>query len=246
MRIALFADIHANRHALDACLAHARARGVDGFALLGDFVGYGADAQAVVDAVAGLARAGAIAVAGNHDAALDAPGGYFNDAAQAALEWARATLDDAARAFLAGLPLTHAASPALYVHASAAQPARWDYVDSAGAATRCAAAAAEPYTFVGHVHDQVLYYEGTRGQMLPFRPAAGKAIPVGAHRRWLAIVGSVGQPRDRNPAAGYAVFDDLRREITFHRVPYDHHAAAAAIRRAGLPESLAFRVEEGI
>jgi diadenosine tetraphosphatase ApaH/serine/threonine PP2A family protein phosphatase len=82
--------------------------------------------------------------------------------------------------------------------------------------------------------------------MLTFRPTAGTSIPVGAHRRWLAVVGSVGQPRDRNPAAGYALFDDARAEITFFRVPYDHAAAAAKIRAAGLPESLAYRVEMGI
>ena len=82
--------------------------------------------------------------------------------------------------------------------------------------------------------------------MSAFIPSIGTAIPVRETRRWVAIVGSVGQPRDRNPAAAYTTFDTDRREITFHRVAYDHHAAADKIRRAGLPETLAYRVEAGI
>lgn len=246
MRIALLSDIHANAEALDACLAHARERGAGRLAFLGDFVGYGADARAVVQRIADEVGRGAVAIKGNHDAAMARRGGYFNEAAQASLDWARRTLSAELLAFLDGLPLTLRDPPLYFVHASAASPARWDYVDSASAALRCVDAAGEPYTFVGHVHDQALYYAGTSGRMLPFRPSAGTAIPVAAHRRWLAVIGSVGQPRDRNPAAGYALFDADHAELTFFRVPYDHAAAAAKIRRAGLPESLAYRVEAGI
>jgi diadenosine tetraphosphatase ApaH/serine/threonine PP2A family protein phosphatase len=246
VRIAFLSDIHANREALDACLRDARRRGAERLVFLGDFVGYGADAAEVVARVAEEASRGAVAVKGNHDDALERRSGYFNDAAQAALDWAKRTLDRAQRAFLAQLPLTAHETPYFYVHASAARPERWDYVDSAAAAQRCVRAAAETYTFVGHLHDQMLYYEGARGRMLPFRPAPGTAIPVGAHRRWLAVVGSVGQPRDRNPAAAYALLDGARGEVTFLRVPYDHLGAARRIREAGLPESLAYRVELGI
>ena len=82
--------------------------------------------------------------------------------------------------------------------------------------------------------------------MKEFRPLAGTPIPVRGHRRWVAIVGSVGQPRDRNPAAAYALFDSGQRQLTFFRVAYDAAAAAAKIREAGLPGSLAARVELGI
>jgi diadenosine tetraphosphatase ApaH/serine/threonine PP2A family protein phosphatase len=246
VRIAFLSDIHANREALDACLRDARARGAERLVFLGDFVGYGADAVDVVARIADEVSRGAIAVKGNHDAALERRGSYFNDAAQAALDWAKRTLDGAQRAFLADLPLTVHEAPRCYVHASAASPQRWDYVDSPAAAQRCVEAARETYTFVGHVHDQMLYYEGARGRMLAFHPAPGTAIPIGAHRRWLAVVGSVGQPRDRRPAAGYALLDAARAEVTFLRVPYDHLAAAQRIRQAGLPESLAYRVELGI
>jgi diadenosine tetraphosphatase ApaH/serine/threonine PP2A family protein phosphatase len=134
-----------------------------------------------------------------------------------------------------------------FVHASAASPERWDYVDSPAAAEKSAEAAQTPYTFSGHVHDQVLYFQGARGKMSAFRPLQGSPVSMhNQHRRWLALVGSVGQPRDRNPSAAYALFDTTREQITFHRVPYDHLAAARKIRKSGLPGSIAYRVEMGI
>jgi diadenosine tetraphosphatase ApaH/serine/threonine PP2A family protein phosphatase len=246
VRIALFADIHANAQALDACLAHARDRGVDRLAFLGDFVGYGADAQPVVATIAREVAQGAVAVKGNHDEAVEGSHSYFNEAAKAAIEWARRTLSPGDARFLAGLPLVVREAPICFVHASAASPARWDYIDGAAAAARCLEAAEATYTFCGHVHDQVLYFATAAGRASAFVPTPGMAIPVRSHRRWLAIVGSCGQPRDRNPAAAYALFDGDREEITFHRVAYDAPAAAARIRACGLPESLAFRVELGV
>jgi diadenosine tetraphosphatase ApaH/serine/threonine PP2A family protein phosphatase len=246
VRIALLSDIHANIEALDACIAHASTEGAAMHALLGDFVGYGADASAVVERVMRFAEEGAIVLKGNHDAAIDRRGGYFNEQAQAALEWARETLSEPQKRFLAGLPLVAKHAQSYFVHASAAAPERWDYVDSPGTALRCAEASGEAYTFCGHVHDQMLYFETPTGRMSAFQPSPGTPIPVRGPRRWLAIVGSVGQPRDRNPAAAYTMFDDVRREITFHRVSYDYLAAADKIRRAGLPAALAYRVESGI
>jgi diadenosine tetraphosphatase ApaH/serine/threonine PP2A family protein phosphatase len=244
--IALLSDIHANLEALNACLAHARGRGAERFAFLGDLVGYGADARAVVEVVARYAAEGAVVLKGNHDEAIERSRGYFNVASRAAIQWAREALTEEGRQFLAGLPLVQRDGEICFVHASAAFPERWDYVDSPSAARRCADAAQVAYTFCGHVHDQVLYFEGARGRMKVFHPVAGTPIPMQGHRRWVAIVGSVGQPRDRNPAAAYAVFDDARRQITFWRVAYDAAAAARKIRQVGLPGSLAVRVESGI
>jgi diadenosine tetraphosphatase ApaH/serine/threonine PP2A family protein phosphatase len=82
--------------------------------------------------------------------------------------------------------------------------------------------------------------------MKAFQPHPGMPIPVTERRQWLAIVGSVGQPRDRRTAAGYAMLDTARGEITFFRIPYDAHGAAEKVRRAGLPDSLAYRIESGI
>jgi len=244
--IALLSDIHANLEALEACLGHARGRGAERYALLGDFVGYGADAGGVVAVVERCASEGAIVLKGNHDQAIEKPTSWFNDTARASLAWARETLSPEQKRFLAGLPLVHREGEICYAHASAASPERWDYVDSPTAARRCADAAKASYTFCGHVHDQALFFEAPNGRMTKFHPVAGRPIPVRGHRRWVAIVGSVGQPRDRNPAAAYTLFDSQLRQITFCRVTYDAAAAAAKIRSAGLPGSLAVRVEAGI
>ena len=92
MLTALLSDIHGNLEALNACLAHAQDRGAERFAFLGDLVGYGADARAVVELVARYAAEGTTVIKGNHDKAIEGGGGYFNEAARAALRWARETL----------------------------------------------------------------------------------------------------------------------------------------------------------
>ena len=95
------------------------------------------------------------------------------------------------------------------------------------------------------MHLQTLYYRGVDAGLMKFMPTPGVAVPVPKHRHWLATIGSVGQPRDSNPQAMYAVFDTDKLQLTFHRVSYDHHAAAAAIRKAGLPAFFADRLEQG-
>ena len=241
--VGLFADIHANLEALRACLAHARAAGAERMVFLGDLIGYGADPQGVLDVV----RAeGGRAVKGNHEAALEADAAYFNRAAREAIDWTRRALDADARGFVAALPLTAREGTAVLVHASARQPARWTYVDTPAEAQRSSAAGGATWTFSGHVHEQCLYFEGGPGRMREFQPTPRTAIPVRGPRRWLAISGSVGQPRDGSPAAAYALWDETRETLTFHRVPYDWHAAASKVRRAGLPEAIAYRMERGI
>ncbi len=250
MKLALLSDIHANLQALHACLKHAELQGASHFAVLGDMVGYGGDPAPVMDRVMQLAQAGAVVLKGNHDAmALDPPL-KCEHLGQATAAWTHAQLSDAHRHFLAALPLTARMQTCFLVHASAQAPADWHYVDderSAGASL-AAATAADPdvrYVFGGHVHHQTLYYKGSAGGLMAFSPTAGVAIPMPTHRHWIATVGSVGQPRDGRPSAMYALFDMTHSRLTFHRVPYDHMAAAAAVRRAGLPEQFAQRLEEG-
>lgn len=244
--IALLSDVHANLEALDACLAHARAQGARRFVFLGDYVGYGADAAAVVDRLTGLAAQGAVLVKGNHDHAVETDARYMNDSARAAIDWARATLSPAQKSFLAGLPLIVREPDMCFVHATADAPERWNYVDSERAALASANAADRTYTFSGHVHFQELHFENAPRGMRVFRPQGSRPIPVFAQRRWLALVGSVGQPRDGKPASAYALFDRRSSRLAFFRIPYDHASAAAKIRKAGLPESLAYRLEAGV
>jgi diadenosine tetraphosphatase ApaH/serine/threonine PP2A family protein phosphatase len=247
MRLALLADIHSNLEALVAVLAHAHEQGAEGLAFLGDLVGYGADPEAVLERVEAEAARGALVVQGNHDAAVldETVAAGMNPAALTAIAWTRARLGARDRAFLASLPLQVKRGEATFVHASAEDPGAFLYVTDPLRAARCLAASDTPFTFAGHVHEPVLYYTSAADRPLPFKPVPGVAIPVPARRRWLAIAGSVGQPRDGRPAASYAVFDDGRRTLTFHRVAYDWPSAAAKVRAAGLPERLAARLEHG-
>ena len=245
MRTALLADIHGNREALEACLQHARARGAERYAFLGDLVGYGASPAEVVEVVRAHAARGAPVVAGNHDAAVAQVPPGMEPEAREAIAWTRAALDEGQRAFLAGLPLLLREGDATLVHATADAPARWRYAESLAAVRDSMAAAGTPYTFCGHSHDPMLYVWTPSGRVTQFRPTSGSVVPVPSHRRWLAVVGSAGQPRDHDPAAAYALFDAAREELTFFRVPYDVAAAAARIRASGLPAWLADRLERG-
>ena len=246
MKYALVSDLHANREAVSAVLAHARTQGAERYAFLGDFVGYGADPAWVVDLVREQAARGAVAVLGNHDAAVvTGPAATMREDARRAIEWTRAQLDASQLAFLAALPLAMQGDGILFVHANAFDPQNWAYVQGRMEAVRSLQATACGITFCGHMHDPKLFHLSGTGKAGDFEPTPGVAIPLTPTRRWLAIPGSAGQPRDGNPAACYATYDGTERTLTFHRVPYDHDAAAAKILAAGLPEALADRLRHG-
>lgn len=251
MKLALLSDLHANVPAFDACLAHARAQGADQIALLGDLVGYGADPGPLLERAMALVAQGALAVRGNHDEAVLHPPAQAHNLGEQSTQWTAPRLTGSQRAFLAGLPLTaRAGMDALLVHASADAPERWHYVTDSSAAERSMAAATQVdpairYVFSGHVHEQALYFLTPTAKLMRFTPQPGVPVPVPPHRQWLALVGSCGQPRDGDPRAMYALFDAQAATITFHRVAYDHLAAAAAVRASGLPEFFAERLERG-
>ncbi len=249
MKLALLSDIHANIRAFDACLAHARDQGAEQFALLGDLVGYGAEPAAVVRKAQHLAAQGALLVKGNHDQMAVEPPREMKTIGDSTAAWTHAQLDDAQRRFLDDLPMTLQQGTVLLVHASVDGPELWHYVYDARAATASLDAASDlpevRHVFGGHVHMQSLYYRGADSDLMKFKPTPGVAVPVPKHRHWLATIGSVGQPRDGNPQAMYALFDIDKQQLTFHRVSYDHHAAAAAIRLAHLPSFFADRLEHG-
>jgi diadenosine tetraphosphatase ApaH/serine/threonine PP2A family protein phosphatase len=243
VKLALIADLHANREALSAVLAHAATQGAERHAFLGDYVGYGADPGWVVERVREHVAAGALAVRGNHDAAVTAgPQSSMVPDARTVIAWTRSRLDAGQLAFLAALPLSHVEGDTLLVHANAWAPAEWAYLEGRSEAARSLLATDRRFTFCGHVHVPMLYHLSGTGKAGEFRPAPGIAIPLSSQRRWLAIPGSAGQPRDGNPAACYAIFDSEAQALTFHRVPYDHAAAAAKVRAAGLPERVAERL----
>jgi diadenosine tetraphosphatase ApaH/serine/threonine PP2A family protein phosphatase len=243
--LAFFADIHANRQAFAACLEAARARGAERLVLLGDFVGYGGDPEWVVDTVMGLVEQGAIAVRGNHDQAVGTSSESMNAAARAAIDWTRGRLGAAQRQFLADLPWTHEDDDRLYVHSEASNPPRWRYVQSTADAARSMVSTPAQITFCGHIHQPALYSMSVTAKMTSFVPTSGIPVQLLKGRQWLAVSGSVGQPRDSNPAACFLTFDTNLRELTYCRVGYDVEAAAKRIRDAGLPPWLADRLSQG-
>ena len=161
------------------------------------------------------------------------------------MSWTRGQLGQEARAFLASLPMRLEAESRLYVHANAHSFRPWEYVTDGATAKRSLEGCRAQTVFCGHVHIPALHGITATGQVVSFKPVAGVPVPLPRHRRWLAVMGSVGQPRDGDPSAACAIMDTGRSEITFLRVPYDAAAAAARIRQAGLPEALAARLLKG-
>lgn len=250
MRWAFITDIHANRQAFEAVLADARAQGATQFALLGDFVGYGADPAWVLDQVMALVADGAIAVQGNHDEAVaqGSMSGMHPDA-RAVVDWTRAQLNEAQLQFLSRLPMQARGEPGhcLFVHANAFDPRGWEYILGRSEAVRSMNASPARLQVCGHMHDPMLFHLSGTGKAGDFRPVAGVAVPLPGHRQWLVVPGACGQPRDGNPAACYALFDPARSElddarITFQRVAYDVDAACDALRATDMPPALVERL----
>ncbi|HEY0490106.1 MAG TPA: metallophosphoesterase family protein [Telluria sp.] len=247
MRIALLTDLHANREALDACLAHAVRQGADKYAFTGDLVGYGGDPASVLDIVMEHAARGAIVVKGNHDeAASRGPRPGMHAEARQVIEWTRGQLDAGQLAFLDTLQLTSELGSMMFVHASAHEPQRWEYVTGLEEAERSLRASHSRMVFSGHVHAPALYRRADDGRMGAHTPRSGIKVRVEPRHQYLVIPGSVGQPRDGNCAACYAMFDEDKRELTYFRIPYDHGAAARRVIAQGLPIVFAMRLVEGI
>jgi diadenosine tetraphosphatase ApaH/serine/threonine PP2A family protein phosphatase len=245
MLLALMADIHSNREAFAACLAAARAEGARRIVFVGDYVGYGADPGWVVETVGNCVAEGALAIRGNHDQAIGTPDPHMNEVARQAIDWSRGELQPRHRKFLAELPMSAEDDRRLFVHASAARPERWPYVVDRDSASASLAACDAQVTFTGHVHVPSVYGITATGKLVQHAPKTGVKVPLPRHRRWHVVLGSVGQPRDRDPGASYALLDTAASELVFKRVPYDTDAAARKIRAAGLPEWLAQRLGEG-
>jgi diadenosine tetraphosphatase ApaH/serine/threonine PP2A family protein phosphatase len=249
VKLALFSDLHANLHAVDACLAHARDQGAQAFAFLGDLVGYGAHPGAVIDRCMALQQEGAIVLRGNHECLALNPSAAGRTNASLTARWTHDALSPSQRAWLSGLKLEAIIGSAWLVHATAMEPASWHYMRDASMAALSLRGVDHDlsirWVFCGHVHEQALYVETGRDKLICHRPLAGEAIAAFTGRRHLAVVGSVGQPRDGDPRACYLLFDGSKDTVCFHRVNYDYFAAAKAIRDAGLPEWLASRLEHG-
>ncbi len=246
MRIAVLSDVHSNLPALETVLAAVDEAGVDQLWCLGDLVGYGADPD---DCTALIRERCEVCLVGNHDlAVLDDIGvSAFSDTAKIAAEWTRERASAETIDFLRGLTpqLTHR-DFGLF-HASPRDPI-WEYVLAIDQAEAGLDAAAQRINLIGHSHVSLFF---TRPEGGPRRGYAHGAqagdgalldIEDGA---WLINPGSVGQPRDGDARAAWLELDDEEWTVRFHRLPYDIDAAARAILDAGLPASLAERLQVG-
>lgn len=239
MRVAIFSDVHGNLEALEAVLAACDDAGVSRLLCLGDTVGYGADPEACLDRVRGRVET---MVAGNHDCAAAGleDTRYFNTAARRAIEWTSTQLSAGSIAALRDCPLTAEASGALLVHASPEAPQDWHYLFSTWDGREALASTDAGLTFVGHSHVAFVSSESDAVRVT----VEGEAT-LADDDRYLVNVGSVGQPRDNDPRAAFAVWDQDAATIRLCRVPYDIPTAQEKIRRAGLPAILSDRLAYG-
>ena len=240
MRYAVLSDIHGNLDALRAVLADAAVH-ADAVLVLGDVVGYGAEPAACVDLVGTHARA---VVAGNHEHAVTGRMAltWFNPYARAAAEWTRTRLDGDCTAYLDALPVRAVVDDATLVHASPHQPEEWDYLVSEEDGLAAFTAFDTRLCFVGHSHVPAMWSLGSSG---PDYARGDVDVHLDAGRRYIVNVGSVGQPRDRDSRAAYAVWDLDGRRVAVRRVAYDVAAARGKIVAAGLPRPLADRLAAG-
>jgi diadenosine tetraphosphatase ApaH/serine/threonine PP2A family protein phosphatase len=240
VRYAILSDIHGNLEALRAVLDDCAGR-VDAVLCLGDTVGYGADPLACVELIAERAQA---IVGGNHEHAVSGRLSltWFNRYARVAAEWTRERLDEDHRAYLGALPLLREIGDATLVHASPAQPEEWDYLVTAEDGLAAFSHFATRWCFVGHSHVPGAWSLGSAGP--EHHPGAG-FLQAERGRRYIVNVGSVGQPRDRDPRAAYAVWDVEAGRTQIHRVAYDVGTARRKIVEAGLPRLLADRLAAG-
>jgi len=225
-------------------LADAAQEGAQAVVSLGDVVGYGADPAACVER---LAERAVSMVAGNHEhGTLDLMDlDWFNAVARAAVLWTRETLSPDHHRFLEAWPLSTSLEEATLVHASPGAPEEWEYLLSADDGFAAFAGFDTRLCFIGHSHRPGAWSMGSSGPEHDPAPKAFQRIPLEPGRRYLVNVGSVGQPRDRDPRAAYAIWDRETRTVRLRRVAYDVRAAADKIIRAGLPRALAERLARG-
>lgn len=242
MRYAFLGDIHGNTDALTRVLASIAEQGADKTVCLGDVVGYGAEPVQCLETIRALK---CDVIAGNHDWAAVGKISIecFNAYAKAAALWTRDQLSQEQKDWLANLPLVLTYDHCAVAHGTFHQPEAFNYIQtvfdaeqSFEALRRLGAAIG----FLGHSHVPVGFFDTD-----PITYTLENLIPIDAETATIVNAGSVGQPRDENNKASWALFDSDKREVTIFRIEYDIDAAASKIRASGLPEILAARLYQG-
>jgi predicted phosphodiesterase len=243
MRIAIISDIHANLDALEAAFADIETQQIDEVVCLGDVVGYGPNPN---ECIALVNKRCPVTLLGNHDAAAigKLSTQHFNIHAKIAIEWTSEHLSEQSRTFLENLPITKTLDDRTYVHATPYEPKMWYYITSLEEAAFNFQFFGSIFCFVGHTHIPMIIVLDERKELYVHQ---GDHIDYGdlKNSRLLINVGSVGQPRDRNPNLCYSIIDSGAQRFEYRRIPYDIARVQAKMRKAKLPEFLALRLQEG-
>lgn len=239
MRYAIFGDIHGNYDALEAVLKYLDKERIDVYLCTGDVVGYGAEPGRCIETV----RERCITcLAGNHDHAacgkLDTE--FFNIFAKQVANWTRQKLTDAERQWLSDLPFVCHFEDFMLAHGSAHSPEVFNYITTIFDAELSFECLDKPLLFYGHTHIPLAFFD-----TVPMTYTMDQEVRINPEGKTLVNVGSVGQPRDEDPRASFAIYDSAKQVVQLIRIPYDVKAAGKKIIEAGLPEALAIRLELG-
>jgi diadenosine tetraphosphatase ApaH/serine/threonine PP2A family protein phosphatase len=233
MRYGIFSDVHGNLEALDVVMPWLRDQHCDQYVFLGDAVGYGASPNEVCDRIRPFVN---VAIIGNHDAAACGRIDFteYYDAARDALQWTSDKLTPENKAWLASLPFKVRHGDVEFSHGSPIHPEAFDYLfapEQVEAMGPDAVAELAPVTFIGHSHLTISFYVNTECLV---QPLIMDEIDCSVDAKTIITVGSVGQPRDRDPRACCGIYDTQTKVFTFQRMSYDVHAARQKILDAGL------------
>jgi len=237
LKIGLISDIHSNLEALSAVISRLEKMNVDRVICLGDIVGYGANP---VECIKLVREKCDVVLAGNHDFAVagDLSISWFNQDALDSVIWTKKSIDDNMSNYLSSLPLTYVKEDVVYVHATPHKPEKWSYIVSMEDALYEFRYFRGSLAFVGHSHVAGIYcHDGSSHK---------NEINLERSKRYIINIGSIGQPRDGNPDAAFAVYDDDHKRVSIEREPYDIDSAAQKIYDASLPDYLASRLSKGI
>ena len=239
-RYAILSDIHGNWEALNTVLAHAREQGCEKFVCGRDVVGYNANPSECMELVREMNMP---CVMGNHDEYIgkDIDLSSFNPVAAEAVLWTREQLSEEQRKWLRDLRYIRLVDSFSVVHATMDGPRYWGYVQTKHDAEGSFAYQSTPVCFHGHTHVPLAF----ESDEMTVKGGAYDEVKVQRGRKYFVNVGSVGQPRDGDPRAAYAVYDTDEATIKLHRLNYDLETSQEKIRAAGLPDRLAQRLALG-
>ena len=247
MRYLIISDIHSNIEALDACIQRAKLAGYDTVLSCGDIVGYGPNPMEAIDVIKSL---DAVTIRGNHDrvaSGLDEPT-HFNPYAKRAIYWTRAVLPESYREYLKGLPVgpLSITPEAQMVHGAITDED--DYIFTEADAGENFRLTEKNLTFFGHSHFPVVFLSDETGNATFARSYEFDefiAVNCDSHAKLFINAGSVGQPRDGDPRASFAIWDQGRARMEFYRVEYDIELTQKKMREARLPLHLVQRLAHG-